>query len=53
MGNKKSKYHFWRWLILQIVRVPKLYMLAWGVVILLIIACLKADLIALLSGILS
>ncbi|MEE6207855.1 MAG: hypothetical protein VZR95_07375 [Alphaproteobacteria bacterium] len=53
MGNKKSKYHFWQWLILQIVRVPKLYVLAWGIVILLIIAFLKADLSLLLSGILS
>lgn len=51
--NKKSDYHFWRWLIMQIVRVPKLYVLAWGIVILLIIACLKTELAVLLSGILS
>lgn len=53
MGNKKSKYHFWQWLILQIVRVPKLYVLAWGIVILLIVACLKTDIAVLLNGILS
>jgi len=53
MGNKKSKYCFWRWLIMQIVRIPKLYVLAWGVVILLIVAFMKADLSLLLSGILS
>ena len=51
--NKKSDYHFWQWLIMQIVRVPKLYVLAWGIVILLIIACLKTELAVLLSGILS
>lgn len=53
MGNKKSKYHFWQWLILQIVRVPKLYVLAWGIIVLLILACMKTDIAVLLSGILS
>ena len=43
MGKKKN-YQFWRWLILTVARTKKLYALAWGVVILLIIACLKTDL---------
>ena len=51
--SKKTGYHFWQWLIMQIVRIPKLYVLAWGIVILLIIACLKTELAVLLSGILS
>lgn len=51
--NKQSRYHFWQWLIMQVVRIPKLYVLAWGIVILLIIACLKTELAVLLSEILS
>lgn len=51
--DKKSGYHFWRWLIVQIVRVPKLYVLAWGIVILLFIACVKTDIAVMLSGILT
>ena len=51
--DKKSGYRFWRWLIVQIVRVPKLYVLAWGIVILLFIACVKTDIAVMLSGILT
>lgn len=51
MGKKKH-YQFWRWLILTIVRIKKLYALAWGVVILLIIACLKTDVVRLFGSLL-
>lgn len=50
MGKKKN-YQFWRWLILSIVRIKKLYALAWGIVILLIIAGLKSDLVRILGSI--
>ena len=53
MNKRRMRYHFWQWLILQIVRVPKLYVLAWGIVILLLIAFLKTDLAVLFSGMLS
>lgn len=49
MGKKKH-YQFWRWLILTIVRIKKLYALTWGVIILLIIACLKTDFARLLGS---
>lgn len=49
MGKKKN-YQFWRWLILSIVRIKKLYALAWGIVILLIIAGLKTDIIRILGS---
>lgn len=49
MGKKKN-YQFWRWLILSIVRIKKLYALVWGIVILLIIAGLKTDLIRILGS---
>ncbi|MBQ7632879.1 MAG: hypothetical protein IJS88_02035 [Alphaproteobacteria bacterium] len=51
MKNKRH-YQFWCWLILTIVRIRKLYALTWGIVILLIIACLKTDLMRILGGIL-
>jgi len=46
---EKKNYRFWRWLILTIVRVDKLYALTWGIVILLVLACLKCDLASLLT----
>ncbi len=49
MGKKKN-YQFWRWLILSIVRIKKLYALTWGIVILLIIAGLKTDLVRILGS---
>ena len=48
--QKKQKYQFWRWLILTIVRIKKLYALTWGIIILLTIACLKTDLVHLLGS---
>ena len=50
--GKQKRYQFWRWLILTIVRIKKLYALAWGVVILLIIACLKTDMVRLFGSLL-
>lgn len=41
--KKKKHYQFWRWLILSIVNIKKLYALAWGIIFLLIIAFLKTD----------
>lgn len=52
MGKKKN-YRFWRWLILMIVRVDKLYALAWGIVVLLVLICLKNDLVTLVVRLLS
>ena len=50
MGKKNnSSYHFWRWLIMQIVNIPRLYVLVWGLVILLLAICLKADMAALIG----
>ncbi len=50
--GKQKRYQFWRWLILSIVRIKKLYTLTWGIVILLIIVCLKTDLVRLLGSLL-
>ncbi len=50
--GKQKRYQFWRWLILSIVRIKKLYALTWGIVILLIIVCLKTDLVHLLGSLL-
>ncbi len=49
--NKKQKYNFWRWLILTIARIKRLYFLAWGIVILLIVAFFRADITAFLGSI--
>jgi len=44
MPNKKKMCcYFWRWLILSIIRFPKLYALVWGILILLSIVFLKTD----------
>lgn len=45
----KQKYWFWRWIILSVVRFDKLYFLAWGILILGMIACFKADLTGLIG----
>ena len=47
--RKKQKYNFWRWLILTIARIKRLYFLAWGIVILLIVAFFRTDITAFLS----
>lgn len=47
--RKKQKYNFWRWLILTIARIKRLYFLAWGIVILFIVAFFRADITALLG----
>ena len=47
--TNKQPYHFWQWLILSIARIKRLYFLAWGIVILLIIALYKTDIGAFLG----
>lgn len=42
--GKHREYHFWRWLILSIVNIPKLYVLVWGVLFVLAVIGLKTDL---------
>ncbi len=49
--KQKCKCNFWRWLILTIARIKRLYFLVWGIVILLITACLKTDIVSVLGKI--
>lgn len=52
MRDKKEKICcFWRWLILCIVRFPRLYALVWGIIILLALVCLKVDISRFVSGV--
>lgn len=51
-NSKKHEYRFWRWLILSIVRIPKLYILVWGIMFLAALAVIKIDLPQLLCGVL-
>lgn len=51
--NNKQHYRFWRWLILTIIRTPKLYILTWGIIILIALVCLKINMATVLTGILS
>ena len=44
--------HFWRWLILSVVRIPKLYVLAWGILILLLTTVLRTDMAKILASVL-
>ncbi|MBP5215828.1 MAG: hypothetical protein J6039_04645 [Alphaproteobacteria bacterium] len=41
--GKKKQYRFWRWLILSIVRIPKLYVLVWGILVVLALLGFKND----------
>lgn len=52
--NKKDRhqYRFWRWLILSVVRIPKLYVLAWGILILLLATVLRTDMAKILASVL-
>lgn len=43
----KHPYRFWRWLILSVARIKRLYFLAWGIIVLLIALCLKSDILTL------
>lgn len=43
----KQPYRFWRWLILSIARIRRLYFLAWGIIALLIALCFKSDILML------
>ena len=52
MSEKKGKYKFWRWLILTVLRFPKLYALTWGIIILLALMCMKMDIATLIGGLL-
>lgn len=45
------RYCFWRWLILTILRKPKLYMLAWGILLALLAVALKLELANQLAGV--
>lgn len=51
--NKKQHYIFWRWLIMSIVKTPKLYVLTWGIIILAALVCLKVDFWQILGGLLN
>ncbi len=52
--NKKDRhqYRFWRWLILSVVRIPRLYVLVWGFIGLCALAVLKGDVMPLIAGLL-
>ena len=53
MTNKdRHPYRFWRWLIISMVRIPKLYILVWGLLGLCALAVLKCDVITLIGGLL-
>ena len=47
----KHKYWFWRWIILSVIRFDKLYFLVWGMLILSMLFCFKADISALVGAI--
>ena len=48
----RHQYRFWRWLIISVVRIRKLYILVWGLLGLCALAVLKFDVIALICGLL-
>lgn len=50
--NDRHQYRFWRWLIISMVRIPKLYVLAWAFIALCALAVLKGDVLAIISGML-
>jgi len=50
--NDRHQYRFWRWLILSVVSIPKLYVLAWGIIFLCALAVLKGDVIGLIDELL-
>ncbi|MBR1600789.1 MAG: hypothetical protein IJ677_04350 [Alphaproteobacteria bacterium] len=50
--DRKHQYHFWRWLILSVVKIPRLYVLVWGFIGLCALAVLKSDIITLIIGLL-
>ena len=53
MTNKdRHQYRFWRWLIISMVRIPKLYILVWGLLGVCALAVLKCDVITLIGGLL-
>ena len=50
--HKKEQYRFLRWLIICIVKTPRLYVLVWGIMLLLTAAILKTDVIRILGELL-
>jgi len=48
----RHQYRFWRWLILSVVNIRKLYVLVWGMIALCALAVLKGDVITLICGLL-
>ena len=48
----RHQYRFWRWLIISMVCIPKLYVLVWGLLGLCALAVLKCDVITLIGGLL-
>lgn len=48
----RHQYRFWRWLILSVVHIPKLYVLVWGIIGLCALAVIKGDFVALVCGLL-
>mgnify|MGYP007069850745 CR=1 FL=1 len=48
--KQKQKYWFWRWIILSVIRFDKLYFLVWGVLVLSMLFCFKADLITVIGA---
>lgn len=48
----KHQYRFWRWLILSIVSIPRLYVLAWGVLLVCALAVFKSGFFSFVGGLL-
>ena len=46
----KQPYRFLRWLILSVARIRRLYFLAWGLILVLLAFCFRADIAALWRG---
>lgn len=48
--QKKQKYQFWRWLILSVVHIRRLYWLVWGALIVLLLIGLKVNIATIVAS---
>lgn len=48
--KNKQHYRFWRWLIMSVIKIPKLYVLVWGLLGVCALAVAKTDIVSLICG---
>ena len=48
-SKEKEHYRFWKWLILNIVNIPRLYVLAWGIILLLLTIFWQTDILRIIK----